>query len=98
MVQCRCIAVNVILSANGQQIIWVCIFQYCFVRVAMTIVAVVTQVFDRYCLESLNPAFAHVWVMVIEAAAVSIAMYYIIQFYMRIFGVLHLKHCMLHGD
>lgn len=52
----------------------------------MTIVAVVTQVFDRYCLESLNPAFAHVWVMVIEAAAVSIAMYCIIQFYIQIKG------------
>lgn len=28
----------------------------------MTLVAVITQAAGRYCLESLNPAFAHVWV------------------------------------
>jgi Organic solute transporter Ostalpha len=50
----------------------------------MTVVACATQVFDRYCLESLNPAFAHVWVMVIEATAVTIAMYCLIQFYIQI--------------
>jgi hypothetical protein len=50
----------------------------------MTIVSVITQAFDRYCLESLNPAFAHVWVMVIEAGAVTIAMYCLIQFYVQI--------------
>lgn len=50
----------------------------------MTIVAVVTQVFNLYCLESLNPAFSHVWVMVIEAAAVTVAMYCLIQFYVQI--------------
>ena len=50
----------------------------------MTVVACATQVFDRYCLESLNPAFAHVWVIVIEASAVTIAMYCLIQFYVQI--------------
>lgn len=44
------------------QIIWFGVFQYCFVRVAMTVVAFVTQATGKYCLESLNPAFAHVWV------------------------------------
>lgn len=50
----------------------------------MTIVAVVTQAFNHYCLESLNPAFSHVWVMVVEAAAVTVAMYCLIQFYIQI--------------
>lgn len=52
----------------------------------MTCVAVTTQAFDRYCLESLNPAFAHVWVMVVEAAAVTVAMYCLIQFYVQVKG------------
>lgn len=65
-------------------VIWVAVFQYCFIRVSMTITAVISQYFDRYCLESLNPAFAHVWVMVIEAIAVTITMYCIIQFYVQI--------------
>lgn len=65
-------------------VIWVAVFQYCFIRVSMTITAVITQHFDRYCLESLNPAFAHIWVMVIEGVAVTITMYCIIQFYFQI--------------
>jgi Organic solute transporter Ostalpha len=66
------------------QVIWTGVFQYCFIRVFMTIVAVVTQVLKRYCLESLSPAFAHIWVMGIEAVAVTIAMYCIIQFYLQV--------------
>jgi len=65
-------------------VIFVGVFQYCFTEVAMTITAVVSQHWSRYCLESLNPAFAHVWVMVIEGVAVSIAMYCIIQYYVQI--------------
>lgn len=50
----------------------------------MTCVAVATQAFGRYCQNSLNPVFAHVWVMGIEAAAVTVAMYCIIQFYVQL--------------
>ncbi|RMD42869.1 hypothetical protein DV735_g2293, partial [Chaetothyriales sp. CBS 134920] len=65
-------------------IIWVSIFQYCFIRVSMTIVSVVTQAIGIYCLESLKPEFAHVWVLVIESISVTIAMYCVVQFYMQI--------------
>jgi hypothetical protein len=44
------------------KVVWVGVFQYCLLRVLMTIVAVVTQKFDVYCEQSLNPAFAHIWV------------------------------------
>ena len=43
-------------------IIWAGIYQYCFVRVAMTITAVVTQYFDVYCEGSNMPWFSHIWV------------------------------------
>jgi hypothetical protein len=65
-------------------VIWVSVFQYCVIRVFFTIVSVITEAFGRYCLESLNPGFAHVWVMVIEAISVTIAMYCLIQFYVQI--------------
>jgi Organic solute transporter Ostalpha len=65
-------------------VIWSGVFQYCFIRVFMTCVAVATQAFGRYCQTSLNPVFAHVWVMGIEAAAVTVAMYCIIQFYVQL--------------
>ena len=50
----------------------------------MTIVAVISQAFGRYCLESLHPAFAHIWVMVIEGLCVTVAMYCLIQFYVQL--------------
>jgi hypothetical protein len=43
-------------------VIWVAVFQYCFIRVAMTAVAVITEAFGRYCESSLSPVFSHVWV------------------------------------
>lgn len=66
------------------QVVWIGVFQYCFVRVLFTIVSVVTEALGRYCEESLNPAFAHIWVMVIEGAAVSIAMFFLVQFYLQL--------------
>ncbi|KAI9832797.1 MAG: hypothetical protein M1819_004017 [Sarea resinae] len=65
-------------------IIWLGVFQYCFIRVFFTLVSVVSQAFGRYCESSLNPAFAHIWVMVFEGSAVTIAMYCIIQFYIQV--------------
>jgi hypothetical protein len=43
-------------------IIWAGIYQYCFIRVTMTVTAVVTQYFGRYCESSNSPVFAHIWV------------------------------------
>lgn len=65
-------------------IIWAGIYQYCFIRVTMTITAVATQYFGRYCQSSNSPVFAHIWIEVIEASAVSVAMYCVIQFYYQL--------------
>jgi hypothetical protein len=43
-------------------IIWTGVYQYCFIRVTMTITAVVTQAFGKYCESSNSPVFAHIWV------------------------------------
>lgn len=43
-----------------------------------------TQLLGRYCQSSLNPAFAHVWVMSFEALSVTVAMYCLIQFYVQL--------------
>lgn len=43
-------------------IIWIGIYHYCFIRVTMTVTAVVTQYYGRYCESSNNPVFSHIWV------------------------------------
>jgi hypothetical protein len=81
-------------------IIWFGIYQYCFIRVSMTVTAVLTQYFERYCESSNMPWFSHIWVrsyldnsdmranelqiLVIEASAVTVAMYMVIQFYIQL--------------
>ncbi|KAK3722110.1 hypothetical protein LTR37_002542 [Vermiconidia calcicola] len=65
-------------------IIWIGVFQYCLIRVLFTVVAVIAQLNDVYCEESLSPTFAHVWVQVFEAISVTIAMFCLIQFYIQL--------------
>ncbi|GAO17978.1 hypothetical protein UVI_02056130 [Ustilaginoidea virens] len=65
-------------------IIWIGVYHYCFIRVAMTISAVVAQYYKRYCESSNSPVFGHIWVIVLNAVAVTIAMYCLIQFYVQL--------------
>ncbi|KAL3426898.1 duf300 domain-containing protein [Phlyctema vagabunda] len=65
-------------------IVWSGVYQYCFVRVSMTVTAVITQYFGRYCEASNSPVFAHIWILVLEGAAVTVAMYCLIQFYIQL--------------
>ncbi|EOO03117.1 putative duf300 domain protein [Phaeoacremonium minimum UCRPA7] len=65
-------------------IIWIGIYHYCFIRVAMTITAVVTQYFGRYCESSNSPVFGHIWTAALDAVAVTVAMYCVIQFYVQL--------------
>jgi Organic solute transporter Ostalpha len=50
----------------------------------MTFVAVIAQATDHYCIDSLSPAFAHVWVSVLDGTAVTVAMYCVIQYYIQL--------------
>lgn len=66
------------------QVVWIGVFQYCFIRVLFTIVAVLAEYFDVYCEDSLSPIYAHVWVQVFEAVSVTIAMFCLVQFYIQL--------------
>ncbi|GAB7337145.1 hypothetical protein MBLNU457_g2539t1 [Dothideomycetes sp. NU457] len=65
-------------------VVYLAIFQYCFIRVFFTIISVITQATDRYCAESDSPAFAHIWVQAFEALSVTIAMFCLVQFYLQL--------------
>ncbi|OQE14915.1 hypothetical protein PENSTE_c032G05040 [Penicillium steckii] len=73
-------------------IIWTGVFQYCVMRVLMTIVSVLAQATGRYCEESMSPAFARIWTVVFESISVTIAMYCLIQFYYQIKEDIKDKH------
>ncbi|KAH7117854.1 organic solute transporter subunit alpha/Transmembrane protein, partial [Dendryphion nanum] len=65
-------------------IVWISVFQYCFVRPFFTVVAVATQANHLYCQSSKDPRYAYIWVAGFEAISVTIAMYCLIQFYVQL--------------
>ncbi|OMP89290.1 Transmembrane protein 184-like protein [Diplodia seriata] len=65
-------------------IIYVSIFQYCFIRVFFTLVSVATEHHNILCEDSLSPKYAYLWVLVFDSAAVTLAMYCLIQFYAQL--------------
>ncbi|KAK3398282.1 organic solute transporter Ostalpha-domain-containing protein [Sordaria brevicollis] len=65
-------------------IVWIGVYHYCFVRVAMTVAAVLSQYHGRYCESSNSPMFGHIWIVAIQSTAVTIAMYALIQFYVQL--------------
>lgn len=69
-------------------IVWIGVYHYCFVRVAMTVAAVLSQYHGRYCESSNSPMFGHIWIVAIQSIAVTIAMYALIQFYVQLKGPL----------
>ena len=70
--------------ADRFQVVWISIFQYCFIRPFFTIVAVVAQTQGRYCASSKDPRYAYIWVAGFEAVSVTIAMYCVVQFYVQL--------------
>lgn len=72
---------------NGVHFLWlmkICILQYAILQPICTLVAVGLQYYGLYCLESWEPYFGHVWLSLIVAISITIAMYCIIQIYLPI--------------
>ncbi|EOD53047.1 putative duf300 domain protein [Neofusicoccum parvum UCRNP2] len=65
-------------------IIYIAVFQYCFIRVFFTVVSVITEHYDVLCEDSLSPVYAYLWVLIFESVAVTLAMYCLIQFYTQL--------------
>jgi hypothetical protein len=66
------------------QVVWISIFQYCFIRPAFTVVSVIAQTQGRYCMSSKDPRYAYIWAAGFNAISVTIAMYCLIQFYVQL--------------
>ncbi|KAF2821532.1 DUF300-domain-containing protein [Ophiobolus disseminans] len=65
-------------------IIYACVFQFCFTRPLFTIIAAIAQTQDRYCASSTQPENGHIWIALLQGACVLTAMYCLIQFYTQL--------------
>jgi hypothetical protein len=65
-------------------IIYACVFQFCFTRPLFTIIAGIAQTQDRYCPSSARPENGHLWIVLLQGACVLVAMYCLVQFHMQL--------------
>ncbi|KAF3936692.1 hypothetical protein ABW19_dt0200482 [Dactylella cylindrospora] len=62
-------------------VVWIGVFQYCFIRVVTTFITLVTQWYGVYCEDSWSGQFAHVYIIVIVFVMIAVALYVLVAFY-----------------
>ncbi|KAK4545048.1 hypothetical protein LTR36_003599 [Oleoguttula mirabilis] len=67
-------------SYDWPRIFWICVFQYPLVEICSVIIVEITQALGTYCVDSLKPQFAHLWVELLESAGISICVVAILAF------------------
>jgi hypothetical protein len=65
-------------------IIYACIFQFCFTRPLLTIIAGIAQTQNLYCPSSTRPENGHLWIALLQGACVLVAMYSLVQFHVQL--------------
>ncbi|PHH88941.1 hypothetical protein CDD83_6861 [Cordyceps sp. RAO-2017] len=70
-------------------IIWIGVYQYCFVRVGLTISGIIANGVGKYCEDSNSPAFAKIWpralqITVLGFISLLVAMFCLLQFYVQL--------------
>lgn len=67
-------------SYDWPRIFWICVFQYPICEIGSVIIVEITQALGYYCVDSLKPQFAHLWVELIESAGISLCVVSILAF------------------
>ena len=67
-------------SFNWPKISWIFVFQYPIVEILCVAIQEATEATGHYCLNSLDPEFAHLWVELIESFSIGACVFVILQF------------------
>lgn len=65
---------------NWPKLGWIFIFQYPVVEILCVAVQEATEATGHYCLNSLSPQFAHIWIEVVESVSIGACVYCILAF------------------
>ncbi|OQU98388.1 hypothetical protein CLAIMM_04183 [Cladophialophora immunda] len=60
---------------------WVSVFQYVVISLGIAIATDITQAINKYCLESSNIHFSHIWLTIINGISIGVAVTSCIAFY-----------------
>lgn len=68
---------------NWPKIFWIFVFQYPIVEILCVALQEATEAAGVYCLQSLNPKYAHLWVQIFESISIGACVLAILRFYGR---------------
>lgn len=63
------------------RISWIFVFQYPLTELLSIVILEATEAAGRYCVQSLNPKYGHLWVQIISSIGVGAAVLAILRFY-----------------
>ncbi|KAJ3119904.1 hypothetical protein HK098_005035 [Nowakowskiella sp. JEL0407] len=63
---------------------YIIVIQYIVVKISTTIAAVVLELNNMYCPESMSPSFGHFWITLLNAFSVGLAMFTLFAFYLAV--------------
>nr|XP_023907875.1 transmembrane protein 184A-like [Quercus suber] len=69
------------VSFDWPRLTWIFVFQYPLTEMLSIIILEATQAAGRYCEQSLNPKFGHLWVTIISSVGVAGAVLSILRFH-----------------
>ena len=67
-------------SFNWPKIGWIFVFQYPIVEILCVALQEATEATNTFCLNSLSPKYAHLWVEIIESFSIGACVYTILAF------------------
>ncbi|KAK4507406.1 hypothetical protein PRZ48_001141 [Zasmidium cellare] len=69
------------LNVDWPRITWVFVFQYPLTELVALIILEATQAAGRYCVQSLNPKYGHIWYTIIQSIGVGACVLAILRFH-----------------
>ena len=79
---------------NWPKVSWIFVFQYPIVEILCVILQEITEASGRYCLNSLSPKYAHVWVEVIETLSIGPCVFAILAFRSHLLRLMRMKRAL----
>lgn len=80
-----------VVGYDWVRISWVFVFQFPIVELLCVIVQEVTEATGHYCVQSLDPAFGHLWTEVFASISISLCVLAIVRFYTNMRKLMNLR-------
>ncbi|KAF2488685.1 hypothetical protein BU16DRAFT_497207 [Lophium mytilinum] len=71
---------------------WIMVFQYPLMKTIFCIIEIATQAANKYCMNTLSPKYAHIWLLLADNILISLAISSVLRFFGRFKKEMDPKH------